>query len=92
VSIAHGDDATRVSLGPRFAEPGALQRYPLKPCHLFWRVLLQRMESPYFETKLMRRNPERLPGVGEGAKMVPPAEAAVIRTHLEIMGFRVPRP
>jgi len=84
--LAEVDDATRVSLGPRFAEAGALQRYPLNPSHHFWRVLLERMEFPYLKTELVRRNPGRLPGVGEWAALVPPAEAALIRAHLEIMG------
>ena len=84
--LAEVDDATRVPLGPRYAEAGALQRYPLNPCHHFWRVLLERLEFSYLKTELVRRNPGRLPGVGEWATLVPPADAVLIRAHLSIMG------
>lgn len=80
------DDATRASLGPRFESAGAFARYPLNPCHHLWRVLVERMGFPYLKTELIRRNPGRLPGLEEWPSLMPPAEAALIREHLAMMG------
>jgi hypothetical protein len=84
--LAEVDEATRLSLGPRFAEPAALWRYPLNPCHHLWRVLVERMGFPWFKTELIRRNPGRLPGVEGWEALAPPREAALIRDHLALMG------
>jgi hypothetical protein len=83
---AQVDDATRESLGPRFANTEAFARYPLNPCHHLWRVLVERMGFPYLKTELIRRNPGHLPGVGDWPALVPPADAALIREHLAMMG------
>ncbi|MCU0943925.1 MAG: rhamnan synthesis F family protein [Rubritepida sp.] len=79
------DDATRASLGPRFADPAALGRYPLNPCHHLWRVLVERMGFPWLKTELVRRNPGKLPGVEDWPGLMDPADAALIRAHLALM-------
>ena len=84
--IAEVDEATRLTLGPRFAQAEALQRYPLNPCHHLWRVLVERMGFPWLKTELVRRNPGRLPGVERWEELVPAREAALIRDHLALMG------
>lgn len=84
--IAEVDEATRGTLGPRFADAAALQRYPLNPCHHLWRVLVERMGFPWLKTELVRRNPGRLPGVERWEELVPGREAALIRDHLALMG------
>ncbi|MBX9752364.1 MAG: hypothetical protein K5Q68_22435, partial [Roseococcus sp.] len=83
--LAEVDEATRLSLGPRFAEAEALDRYPLNPCHHLWRVLVERMGFPYLKTELVLRNPGRLPGVSAWREVVPPEEAGIIQAHLELM-------
>lgn len=80
------DDATRRSLGPRFAAPDAFARYPLNPCHHLWRVLVERMGFPYLKTELVRRNPGHLPGVADWPELMTPEHAALIREHLAMMG------
>jgi hypothetical protein len=80
------DEATRASLGPRFAAPEAFARYPLNPCHHLWRVLVERMGFPYLKTELVRRNPGRLPGVEDWPALMAPEDAALIREHLKMMG------
>ena len=84
--IAQVDAATRAALGPRFADPAALARYPLNPCHHLWRVLVERMGFPWLKTELVRRNPGRLAGVADWPALMAPEEAALIRDHLAVMG------
>jgi hypothetical protein len=84
--IAEVDEATRATLGPRFAEPAALARYPLNPCHHLWRVLVERMAFPWLKTELVRRNPGKLPGVEAWASLMDAEQAALIRDHLAVMG------
>ena len=84
--LAEVDEATRLSLGPRFSGAGSLNRYPLNPCHHLWRVLVERMGFPWLKTELIRRNPGNLPGVEHWADLVPAREAALIREHLALMG------
>jgi hypothetical protein len=84
--IAEVDEATRLSLGPRFTEAEALQRYPLNPCHHLWRVLVERMGFPWLKTELIRRNPGHLRGVENWEELVPAREAGLIRAHLALMG------
>jgi hypothetical protein len=86
--IAQVDDATRRSLGPRFAKAEALETYPLNPCHHLWRDLIERMGFPYLKTELVRRNPGKIPGVSEWETLVPPHEAELIHAHLNIMEVR----
>lgn len=80
------DEATRTSLGPRFAAPDAFDRYPLNPCHHLWRVLVERMGFPFLKTELVRRNPGHLPGVERWPELMDADAAALIREHLELMG------
>jgi hypothetical protein len=78
------DDATRLSLGPRFAEPAALLRYPLNPTHHLWRVLIS-LGFPYLKRELVMRNPGQLPEVDTWPRLVPPRVAELIQEHLAIM-------
>ena len=80
---AAADDATRISLGPRFAS-GLPWRYPLNPTHHLWRVLIEKMGFPYLKAELVRRNPGRLPEVESWASLMPATEAALIRDHLAV--------
>lgn len=82
------DAATRASLGPRFADAAALDRFPLNPTHHLWRVLVERMGFPYLKTELVRRNPGGLPGVADWREVVPPAELGRIEAHLAGLGGR----
>lgn len=79
------DAATRASLGRRFAAPGAFGRFPLNPCHHFWRVLLERMGFPFVKAALVCGNPWRLPGIEAWADILPAREVAMARDHLRIM-------
>jgi len=83
--LAEVDEATRIGLGPRFALPEALERYPLNPCHHLWRVLVERMHFPYLKTELVLRNPGQLPGVSAWEEVVPASEVPAIRQHLRLM-------
>jgi hypothetical protein len=74
--------------GPRFTEPGALDRFPLNPAHHLWRLLIERFGFPYLKTELVLRNPGRLPGVDAWCELVSPAERALIDAHLAIMAGR----
>jgi hypothetical protein len=85
-ALAAVDDETRVTLGPRFADPAALVRFPLNPTHHLWRVLVERLGFPYLKTELVRCNPGRLAGVEEWRKLVPPEELARIEAHLAGLG------
>lgn len=80
--LAAMDPATRASLGPRFADPAALERFPLNPTHHLWRVLVERMDFPYLKTELVRRNPGKLPGVEDWRALVPPDALPLIESHL----------
>lgn len=86
--VAEVDAGTRAALGPRFADPAALARYPLNPCHHLWRVLVERMGFPWIKAELVRRNPGRLPGVEAWSSLVGPEDAALIRDHLALMQGR----
>ena len=73
------------AFGSRFAEPDALNRYPLNPTHHLWRVLVERFGFPYLKTELVLRNPGGLPGVERWPELVDAATRAVIEQHLRIM-------
>jgi len=75
------DEASRASLGPRFAAAQPW-RYPLNPTHHLWRVLLEKFGFPYLKTELVRRNPGGLPGVASWADLVPAEDTALIMDHL----------
>lgn len=75
------DDASRASLGPRFAAAQPW-RYPLNPTHHLWRVLIQEMGFPYLKSELVRYNPGGLPGVAAWADLLPAEDTALIRDHL----------
>lgn len=79
------DPGTLALLGPRFAEPGALDRYPLNPTHHLWRVLVEQFGFPYLKTELVLRNPGRLPGVASWPDVVAPAARAMLDAHLATM-------
>jgi hypothetical protein len=76
------DAATLASLGPRFAEPGALDRFPLNPTHHLWRVLVERFGFPFIKTELVLRNPLGLPGVAAWRALTDAPTAALIADHL----------
>jgi hypothetical protein len=76
-----GPDDLR-SLGPRFAEPHALDRYPLNPTHHLWRVLIERFGFPFLKTELVRRNPGRLPGVDAWPELVDDPTRRLLDEHL----------
>jgi hypothetical protein len=44
------------------------------------------MGYPYLKTELIRRNPFKLPGVGNWREVVPAAELPMIEEHLAMMG------
>lgn len=68
--------------GPRFAEPDALDRYPLNPTHHLWRVLVERFGFPYLKTELVLRNPGRLAGVAAWPEVVDSPTRARLEAHL----------
>lgn len=76
---------TRAMLGPRFAEPGAFDRFPLNPCHHFWRELLVQ-GFPFLKTELVRNNPGDLPGVEDWRALVAEPERGLIEEHLASLG------
>lgn len=80
--------ADLLPFGPRFAEPGALGRYPLNPTHHLWRVLVERFGFPFFKTELMLRNPERLAGVDGWREMVDTRTRALLEAHLALIDDR----
>lgn len=69
-------------LGPRFAEPDAVDRYPLNPTHHLWRVLIERFGFPFLKTELVRRNPGRLPGVEAWPELVDTPSRRLLEDHL----------
>jgi hypothetical protein len=69
-------------LGPRFAEPDAVDRYPLNPTHHLWRVLIERFGFPFLKTELVQRNPERLPGVDAWPALVDGPTRRLLDEHL----------
>ncbi len=69
-------------LGPRFAEPDAVDRYPLNPTHHLWRVLIDRFGFPFLKTELVRRNPGRLPGVDAWPALVDDPTRRLVDEHL----------
>ena len=69
-------------LGPRFAEPDAVDRYPLNPTHHLWRVLIERFGFPFLKTELVRRNPGRLPGVDAWPALVDDPTRRLVDEHL----------
>jgi hypothetical protein len=79
------DPAMLQAFGPRFAEPGAYDRYPLNPTHHLWRVLVEEFGCPYLKTELVLRNPGKLAGVENWPDVVPQADLPVLRAHLAIM-------
>jgi lipopolysaccharide biosynthesis protein len=79
------DAATLACFGPRFAEPGALDRYPLNPTHHLWRVLVERFGFPFLKTELVLRNPGRLPGVEAWRELVDAETCGLIEEHLRLM-------
>ena len=84
----HTDTAWRATLGPRFAQPAALLRYPLNPTHHLWRPLVEAMGFPYLKRELLRQLPgARTPGA-EWRRFVPAAEAGLIDAHMEMMERR----
>ena len=68
--------------GPRFAEPDAVDRYPLNPTHHLWRVLIERFRFPFLKTELVRRNPGRLPGVDAWPELVDAPTRRLVDEHL----------
>lgn len=72
------------SFGPRFAQPGALARYPLNPTHHLWRVLIERYGFPYLKRELVLNNPGRLPGVKKWPELVRPDTRVLIEEHLRL--------
>jgi hypothetical protein len=79
------DPAMLHAFGPRFAEPGAYDRYPLNPTHHLWRVLVEGLGFPYLKTELVLRNPGKLADVEAWPEVVPPAELPMLRAHLDLM-------
>ena len=73
------------ALGPRFAEPDALSRYPLNPTHHLWRLLVERFGFPYLKTELLLRNPNGVPGIRDWPALVDPTMHALIEAHLAQM-------
>ncbi|MGG5821403.1 rhamnan synthesis F family protein [Falsiroseomonas sp. HW251] len=73
------------AFGPRFAEPGAYDRYPLNPTHHLWRVLVEEFGFPYLKTELVLRNPGRLPGVEAWPEVVDGAALPLLQAHLALM-------
>ena len=73
------------ALGPRFAEPDALSRYPLNPTHHLWRLLVERFGFPYLKTELLLRNPNGVPGIRDWPALVDPTMHALIKAHLAQM-------
>jgi hypothetical protein len=69
-------------LGPRFAEPDAVDRYPLNPTHHLWRVLIERFGFPFLKTELVRRNPGRLPGAEAWPELVDKPSRRLLEDHL----------
>jgi hypothetical protein len=78
--------ADLAALGPRYAEAGALQRYPLNPTHHLWRVLVERFGFPFLKTELLLRNPNAIPGVAAWREVVDPADLPLLESHLRLMG------
>lgn len=79
------DPTALLRFGPRFAESGALERYPLNTTHHLWRELVERFGFPYLKTELVLRNPGRLPGVESWREVVAPADLSLVETHLAAM-------
>jgi len=79
------DAADRAGFGARFADAGAILRYPLNPTHHLWRVLVERHGFPYLKTELVRRNPGTLPGVDHWREVVPAPMRGLIEDHLAVM-------
>jgi hypothetical protein len=69
-------------LGPRFAEPDAVDRYPLNPTHHLWRVLIERFGFPFLKTELVRRNPNSLPSVDAWRDLVDGKSLTLLDEHL----------
>lgn len=58
---------------------------PLNPAHHFWRILAGEAGCPFIKTDLVRRNPNRLPGVETWPELVPadsPCPPEMLRAHL----------
>lgn len=74
---------------PQEQAAALLWEWPLNPTQHLWHVLLARMQMPFIKTELVRRNPGRLPGLGEWPDLVPPdapCPLPVLRAHLAGMG------
>ena len=80
--------AELLPFGPRFAEPGAVTRYPLNPTHHLWRILVERFGFPYLKTELVLRNVGRLSGVDAWSEIVDAPTRTVLGAHLALMGRR----
>jgi hypothetical protein len=76
---------TRAMLGPRFADGAGFDRFPLNPCHHFWRELLAQ-GFPYLKTELVRHNPGQLAGVADWPRHVPAELLPMLRDHLRLLG------
>jgi lipopolysaccharide biosynthesis protein len=76
--------------GPRFAQPGAYDRYPLNPTHHLWRILVEKLGFPFIKTELVLRNPGRLAGVENWRSIVPASEVPRIDAHLAVMRGTTP--
>jgi hypothetical protein len=79
------DAVALASFGPRFTEPGALDRYPLNPTHHLWRLLVEQFGFPFLKTELVLRNPGRLLGVEDWRELVDVDSCNLIEDHLRIM-------
>ena len=80
--------AELLPFGSRFAEPGAVTRYPLNPTHHLWRILVERFGFPYLKTELVLRNVGRLSGVDAWSEIVDAPTRTVLAAHLALMGRR----
>lgn len=79
------DAELRQSLGPRFAAPDALWRFPLNPTHHLWRPLVARMGFPFLKRELLRRMADPLSPRAAWRALVPAGEAALIEDHMRLM-------
>jgi hypothetical protein len=100
VQSAVADPAERARLGashvrlrdldglPAAQAAALLHEWPLNPTQHLWHVLTTKFGFPFIKTELVLRNPGRLPGVAEWARVLPPdspCPVAMIEMHLATM-------
>jgi hypothetical protein len=79
-------EADLAALGPRYAEPDALHRYPLNPTHHLWRLLVERFGFPFLKTELLLRNPNAIPRIAAWRDLVDATDLPLLDAHLRLMG------